>query len=66
MLPFVNTTVTFTIDPPYSGFRHHASYPYIDLPRRRPWTVLTGAMPFQRELRLLEVRAGLGVVALCL
>src|SRR5215208_6241040 len=29
MLPLVNTTVTFTIDPPYSGFLHCASYPYV-------------------------------------
>jgi len=33
---------------------------------RHTWSVWTGAMPFPRELPLLEVRYGLGVVALCL
>jgi hypothetical protein len=33
---------------------------------RRLWAVWTRAMPFPRELPLLDVRSGLGVVASCL
>ena len=42
------------------------SSPAFLLPPPTVLAVWIGVMPFPRELSLLEVRAGLGVVALCL